>query len=252
MSAKDQRRQEIVRLVDANGSISISEMRSKFPSLSEVTLRNDLNYLDSEHQLVRTYGGARSIRYAIGADIPMNQRIAQAAKAKRLIAKKAASLVTREGTIFLDAGSTTTALAHVLPDAEYTVFTSSISCTTELASLKRVTTIMPGGTLNQESMCLEGSRAVDGIRGMWFEQMFLGATTYMDDGFTCELDEQAYLKRAAISRSDQVILLMDSSKVGRRGTFLICDISDLDVIVSDDNLPTDFLNKCKKANVEVI
>lgn len=252
MSMKDQRRQEIVQLIDTKGSISFREIRDRFPTLSEVTLRGDLKQLDANHLIVRTYGGARSIRYAIGVDIPINQRIARSAAAKRAIAAKVRSLVSGNGTIFLDSGSTTTALARVLPDARYTVFTPSLSCANELASLQKVTTIMPGGTLNEESMCLEGSRAIDGISDMRFEQMFLGATAYAEGGFTCELDEQAHLKRAAMARSEEIILLMDSSKIERRGTFMICDIPDLDIVVSDGGLPQDFLKACARANVEVI
>ena len=60
------------------------------------------------------------------------------------------------------------------------------------------------------------------------------------------------LKRAAMARSEEIILLMDSSKIERRGTFMICDIPDLDIVVSDGGLPQDFLKACARANVEVI
>lgn len=250
---KDKRRQDIVQLVDSRGSISFRELRERFPNLSEVTLRSDLKSLDAEHKLVRTYGGARSISFLIGIDLPMSKRMAQKADAKRAIATKAVALISDNATLFVDSGSTTTAFAHEMPDSRHTVFTASISCATELARLQNVTTLMPGGKLNQVSMCLDGSCTIDCIRSLRFEQLFLGATGYMEGtGFTCELEEQAHLKRACIKRSEEVILLIDSSKIDRWGTFVICGLEDIDVIVSDDDVPRQFLASCKAAGVKVI
>lgn len=253
MPTKDKRRQDIVRLVDSRGSISFRELRERFPNLSEVTLRGDLKSLDAEHRIVRTYGGARSISFLIGVDLPMTQRMARRPAAKRAIASKAVSLISDNASIFIDSGSTTTAFAHEMPDAKLTVFTASISCASELTRLQNVTTLMPGGRLNQTSMCLDGSSTIEYIHGLRFEQLFLAATGYMEGtGFTCELEEQARLKRACIERSKEVILLMDSSKVDRWGTFVICRLKDIDVIVSDGGLPQSFLASCRKAEVKVI
>lgn len=253
MSAKDKRREEIVRIVDSKGSISFRELHAKFALLSEVTLRSDLKELDAQRKIVRTYGGAKSLRSAVGFDLPMNQRVSQEAESKELIAQKAAGLVREGSTIYLDSGSTTAFFSQKLPDQQTTVFTSSISCVNELMHRRNITTIVPGGTLNQASMCLDGSETIAAVQKLNFEQLFLGTTGYSNEtGLTCELSEQAHLKRACISRSEEVILLMDSSKVGKWGTFCFSRLEDLDVLVSDGRLPKEFLKACKRAGVEVL
>ena len=102
-------------------------------------------------------------------------------------------------------------------------------------------------------LSLYGGRSVEDVRRLSFDQLFLGVTAFQSSsGFMCGSDEDAVLKRACIERADQTIVLMDSSKVGRRSTFQICDLDAVDVVVSDGELPHEFLRACDNADVKVI
>lgn len=247
------RRSGIVEMVNSEGSVSFSQIKMAFPQVSEMTLRTDLKNLDEEHLIIRVHGGARSVGYVIGTDDLLDNRIARKAEEKVLIAGKAVELLRPDTTIFLDSGSSTTALARAMPDIRILVFTNSITVAAELSRLERIQAFVIGGRLNRFSMSLHGSQAIDSIKKLSFDQLFLGVTSYQQGGgLTCGSDEEAALKRACIQQSDQVVALMDSSKIGRRSTFSICDLDSVDVVVSDDNVPDDFRSACSSAEVELL
>ena len=88
---------------------------------------------------------------------------------------------------------------------------------------------------------------------MNFSQTFLGVTSYSSGtGFTCGSNDEAILKETAIRQSDQTIVLMDSSKVGVKGTFNICGLDRVDMVISDGNLPEEFLEECRRFQVKVL
>ncbi len=249
----EERRNAIVELINHSGSVTFRQIKQEFPNVSEMTLRTDLKALDAEGRIVRIHGGARSVEQVIGTDGVLSVRASKNTEAKDLIASKALSLIKPNTTVFLDSGSTATALAKRIPDERLIIFTTGLSCALELGHLEQASINMPGGQLNRFSMSLSGSRTIKSMQTMAFNQLFLGVTGYTDaTGFACGSDEEANLKHACIERADEVVLLMDSSKVGTRSTFSFCWFNDIDIIVSDGNLPDDFITSCKNAGVEVL
>ena len=249
----NERREAIVRLVNNQGSATITQLKDAFPEVSEMTIRNDIKALDAEHRLVRIYGGVRSIETAVGADGLIDLRRSRNVAAKGAIARKAAGLIAANTHVYLDSGSTVAALAASLPDVQLQVFTCGIYNVLELGKYSYIKTIVPGRALNRFNMCLHGSRAVREVSRMHFDQVFIGASGYTpDSGFTCGSDEEAELKRVAIARADTRIMLLDSSKVDRTSTFTFCDISDLDVIVTEGDLPDELKMRCEKAGVRIL
>ena len=156
-------------------------------------------------------------------------------------------------TIYLDSGSTLAKFAAALPDEHLMVFTCGIYNVMELGHFDTVDVIVPGGTLNRYNMCLHGSRAIREIRKLRFDQVFIGAASYSKTaGLSCGSDEEAELKRACLEQAEQKVLLLDSTKLGKISTFAICDIDQFDVIVTDGNMPADFLERCTAAGVDVL
>jgi DeoR family transcriptional regulator of aga operon len=151
-----------------------------------MTLRTDLKALDQTRKIVRVHGGAKSVNTVIGTDGLLGLRTARNTEAKELIAQKAVRLLRANTAFYLDSGSTTTALARLVPDDSYLIFTNSISCATELSKLKVPRVTMPGGVLNYYSMSLCGSQSIQAIQKTNFDLMFLGVTSYSDElGFSC-------------------------------------------------------------------
>lgn len=114
MEVMDQRRNEIVEFVNENQTVTFTQLKEKFPSVSEMTLRTDLKYLDQAKRIVRIHGGAKSMDVVSGNDDVLKLRYGRNVNEKKEIAQKALSFVEPAKTIFVDSGSTTTMLAHVL------------------------------------------------------------------------------------------------------------------------------------------
>ena len=114
MEVMDQRRNEIVEFVNENQTVTFTQLKEKFPSVSEMTLRSDIKYLDQAKRIVRIHGGAKSMDVVSGNDDVLKLRYGRNVNEKKEIAQKALSIEEPAMTIFVDSGSTTTMLAHVL------------------------------------------------------------------------------------------------------------------------------------------
>lgn len=253
MDNMETRRNAIVQLINENGTVHFSQIKEAFPDVSEMTLRTDLKALDEKKRILRIHGGAKSVQTIINSDDFLHQRTGRSIAQKQLIAEKALTLLQTDSTIYLDSGSTVTMLARLIPDQPNLIYTTGLSCATELAKLSKPTVMLPGGKLNRYSQSVFGFSAIRELERVNFDQVFLGVTGYHAlSGFSCGIDEEAVLKQTAIRQSAQVIVLMDSSKLETKRSFRICGLSDIDVIVSDGQLPQDFLAECQRCGVTVL
>jgi DeoR family transcriptional regulator of aga operon len=253
MDTMEKRRNEIVNFINEKGTITFSELKEKFTSVSEMTLRTDLKFLDAEKRILRIHGGAKSVQTLIESDDFLGKRFVQNVESKKIIAKKALSVLKENGTIYLDSGSTATTLAGMFPDTSRLIYTTGLTCATELSSLEKTSVMIPGGKLNRYSQSVYGFSAVKELERVNFDQAFMGVTGFHPStGFACGMSDEAILKQTAIRQSEQVIVLMDSSKIGKKCSYTFCGFSDIDIIISDGNLPDDFLAKCAEAGVEVL
>lgn len=252
MEVKEQRRKEIAAFVEEMGEVSFAQLKEKFPTVSEMTLRTDLKELDLNQQLVRIHGGAKALRKAVGNDDFLNLRFVRHTEDKKKIAQKAAALIQEYDTVFIDSGSTTTMLTQVMKDQHNIIVTSGVTCASELARLTKANVIMLGGNMNRHSLSVNGIDSIRAIEKLNFDVAMIGVTRYnAQRGFTCEALADAELKRTAIKKADKVIILMDSSKINQKGTTTFCTLDQVDAIVSDDKLPEEFINECNMRGIRV-
>lgn len=253
MDAMEQRRNTIVDLVNQSGNISFAQLKKKFPQISEMTLRTDLKALDEAKRIVRVHGGAKSVDVVIGTDDMLSRRSVRNIEAKQLITQKALQFIRKDTTIFLDSGSTTTMLAECIPDQSNLIYTNSLTCAAELSRLTNPSIHVLGGKMNRYSMSVCGIHTIQEVQRISFDQVFMGVTSYCEQtGFNCGVDEEAVLKKTVMQQAEQKILLMDSSKVGVKSTYSFCTFRDVDIIISDDNLPEKFQEDCRKHGVQII
>lgn len=250
METMDERRDAIVALVNEKSNITFAELKKRFPQVSDMTIRTDLKALDEAKRIVRVHGGAKSVEQVIGNDDLLGKRAVRNVEAKQLIAEKAVKLVRPNTTVFIDSGSTTTLMANLFPDVQCVIFTNSLSCGIELSKLTKARVYMVGGLLNRNSLSVVGYSALKEMDPVNYDMAFLGATSYDNQlGFTCESAEDNAIKRMAISKSVQNIILMDASKLGRRGSFTIGQLNEVTDVVMDGNVPDDFRQLCVRNNV---
>ncbi|HJA49426.1 MAG TPA: DeoR/GlpR family DNA-binding transcription regulator [Candidatus Agathobaculum intestinipullorum] len=248
-----ERREKIVELVNRLGTVSFAQLKAAFPDVSEMTLRTDLKALDEERRLVRVHGGAKSVEVVVGTDDFLLRRALRCAPEKAQIAQKTLALLRPDMTIYLDSGSTTTALARLIPDERFQIFTSSLSCANELLRLTRARVFLPGGFVNRYSQSLCGIEAVRTVGRINFDLALIGTTSFSDKtGFSCGMEEEAQLKRAVIAQAEQSYVLMDAGKVGLTSAFSFATLDEVDGIVSDDGLPTALADACRARGKQVL
>lgn len=249
----DERRARIVEIVNKKGTVSFSTLMSMFPEVSEMTLRKDLKSLDAARKIVRIHAGARSLDTIHGSDAPLEQRLGQNIEKKQQIARKARALIEENAAIFLDSGSTMTALARQFPDIPCTVFTGGLSCATELSSLKNPEIYLLGGRLNKGSLSVRDTRLAQELADVYFDIAFIAVNGFsMENGFCCKSASRWEMERAVIRRSAKAVVLMDSSKEGKIRTFSICGAEQIDTLVSDDGLRQETRAYLEQRGVDVL
>ena len=249
----EQRRKKIVELINQEGAVSFASLKAAFPNVSEMTLRTDLKLLDQTNQIIRVFGGAKSVNYVVGTDDLISRRNERNKEKKRLIAEKAMQLIQPNTALFLDSGSTVTEFSRHIPDEKLLIFTTGIDCITELARLKRPIVNLLGGRLNRSSMCVSGVKPLRELEQLRFAVAFLGTNGYSPEcGFCCGSEEDCELKSAVIRHANRVVMLMDSAKYGLSSTYTVCGLKDVHTVVSDDSISPDFAAECASCGVTLL
>ena len=234
---KQLRRKAIADAVNQRGELSFQQLKLLFPNVSEMTLRNDLKELDRDRQVVRVHGGVKSISSAVRADDLFFRKACRNIEQKRLIAQKALPFLKPNMSVFLDCGTTMLELARVLPDERFFLVTNSAGCMPELSRLSKPEIRFLGGKLNRFNLSTYDPHNQEEIEKRNFQIAFIAVTGFSaEHGFTCCTEVDDELRKTAIRRADQVIVLMDSSKDGRVYPVTYAQPEDIDALISDGGL----------------
>ncbi len=234
------------------GHASVARLSEIF-GVSEVTIRKDLQTLEERDLLVRTHGGAVLKDHYV-YDMPFETQAARHADEKKRIGKAAAELVENDDTLILGFGSTTRQVArHLRGRRNLTIATDSMYVAHELMGNLDVEIVMLGGQLRPTTGSIVGHFAERMLSEYAFKKLFLGVDGYdVGHGLTTTSASISHLNRVMIGVAEQVILVTDSSKFGRRGLSLICGPSEVDVLVTDDGIPDEMVPHFEEHGVEVI
>ncbi len=256
-----ERRASILAIIEDAGEASLAELCTRFSGVSEITIRRDLIQLEQEGHILRTRGGAVSLK-RLGSGIPHpgsgeeNEyflRAHQNQEEKIALAKKALSFVEKGRSIYFDAGSTIMALAHLLPDEAMTIITNGTNVAQELVTKPKITVMMPGGTVNHNTLSVSGSTSISFIQNINIEYAFMSASAFsLDAGFSVSNIYEAELKRAVINRAKKVVMLLDSSKFDKSLLFTMADLADIDYLVCDRAPSSEIRKAAKAAGVQII
>lgn len=226
-----QRQNDILRLLEQNKEMTVKEICAAL-YYSPATVRRDLCELEAKGLLKRSFGGA-VLTESYTEQLPLAIRAAKNLAAKKHLCSKAASLIRDGETIFLDASSTTYFLAPHLKDfSDLTVITNNPHLCVILSEMK-IHNFCTGGEMLNDSIALVGSDAERFIGGIRAHKCFFSARGLSDGEVTDSSKPERDIKIAMLARSDQHILLCDSSKDGLRFPYRITDLSDIDHLVNE-------------------
>ncbi|MDU7462629.1 MAG: DeoR family transcriptional regulator [Haemophilus haemolyticus] len=244
-----QRRHTIMQLLQEQGEVSVEQLVQLF-DISEVTIRKDLSALETNGFLLRKYGGAILMPKEI-IDENENDELT---KRKFVIAKAAAERIRDHNRIIVDSGSTTAALIKQLNLKQgLVVMTNSLSVATELRALENEPTLlMTGGTWDTRSESFQGKVAEQVLRSYDFDQLFIGADGIDLARGSTTFNELVGLSQVMAEVSREVVVMVESQKIGRKMPNLELTWQQIDVLITDTGLSEQDKQAIWAHGVEVI
>ncbi|AWB66424.1 XRE family transcriptional regulator [Saccharobesus litoralis] len=242
-----ERRNTICQMVAEQGQVSVDQLSHLF-STSEVTIRKDLKLLETEGLLIRNYGGAKcvpSLKTSSQQDV---------SNRKLEIAKKVIELIPDQSRLIIDSGQTAAAVIPLLENKQdLVVMTNSLHVASQLSELdNQPTLLMTGGTWDPHSHSFQGQVAEQVMRSYDFDYLLIGADGIDPERGTTTFNELLHLSQVMADVAHKVIVLAESSKIGRRMPNLELPWQKIHCLVTDSALTTADKQNITRLGVQVI
>lgn len=261
MSIKtDKRAKEILRLLLSHGRASVEELTTALAT-SPASVRRDLVRLEARGLVNRTLGGAMLANHGgpvyepFRFDASFEVREDRFAAEKQRIARAAAALVQENETVGFTAGTTTALVARqLLHRKNINIITNAVNIGMELSSSTRLHTTLTGGTLRWAgAFSLVGPTAIESLALVVMDRLFVGATGVdAERGATLIQPDEAAVFRAMVRQARQVIVVADSSKIGRVSPAVVCSPKEIDLLISDKGISEDAVSRFESMGVKIL
>ncbi|HTH52692.1 MAG TPA: transcriptional repressor AgaR [Edaphobacter sp.] len=247
----DERRQHILELVQRDGRVLVGDL-SRDLKISQITIRKDLDHLESKGLVQRSHGGALRIQPGTMIDLSLREKRDRNHDEKDRIAEAAISLIREGQCVILDSGTTTTAIAEKLKKfAKLTVITNAVNIAAELDGTE-IEVVLIGGTLRKNSFSLVGPLAEDNLREMHADLLFLGVDGFdLEVGVTTPNLLESRVNRAMVKAAQRVIVVCDSSKFNRRSLSRIVSPAEIHHVITDRKLSPETAESLRAAKIEL-
>lgn len=241
----------ILEELSTDGTVGVTELVASL-GVSAATVRRDLELLEQQKLLARTHGGA--VAQGVLYELPLRYKSARHQDEKRRIASAAARLVDDGAAIGLTGGTTTTEVARAVIDRErLTVVTNALNIASELAIRPNLKLVVTGGYARTESYELVGPLAEQSLAGLNLDVVFLGTDGISAEaGLTTHHEVEAHTDLALIDRARRVVVVADSSKIGRVAFAQICDVDRVHELITDADADPRLVAGLRDAGVEVL
>ena len=250
------RREQLLSFIKAKDFVRVSDLSARF-SVSEVTIRGDLDILARSGHIRRIRGGAMPSSLS-HTERPFEETKSTHVTEKALIARAAASIVTSGETVILDVGTTTTAVAQELMKRadlhDIVIFTNALNIALELErAIPRFTVVVIGGTLRPLQHSL-----VDPLGGIMLERInvhtvFLGCNGIDAVGGITNLNlPEADIKRRMLKAATRSVVVADGSKVGKIARAHLGDVDAIDLLITDSSASPSVLDTLREHNLEIM
>jgi len=238
---KNERQHQIYEQLGERGYTTVKEL-SRLLYTSESSIRRDLAAMERLGMVRRSYGGAE-LSSGRNPVIPFDTRSYDHAAQKRKIAEKTAALIKEGEVIFLDQSSTCYFLAQALTRFKSLTVVSNNLEILSLLSHTSLTVIASGGVVSKvNNNCLLGGGARRCFEEIYADWMFFSANALSSDGVITDCTaEEVELRRVMMKHAAKTVFLCDSTKLGRRAPYRQCDLSEIDMALSEDQALDGFM-----------
>ncbi len=245
------RHEKIIATLNERKTIRVSEL-SKLCSVTEETIRRDLEKLEGLGKLSRIHGGATLLKDE-DEELSHLQREVINKKEKMSVAKEAVKYIEENDIIFLDASSTALYLARFIPNIKLTVLTNSIQICTELSKNSNIQVVCTGGILSHNSMSFVGPLTLKTLESYYVNKLFFSCKGIHEDwGISDSNELQSLVKRKMIQMADKKYLLLDHTKTDKKAFAHIAKIEEIDVLIIDSKATSESLAFFVEKQIQII
>jgi DeoR family fructose operon transcriptional repressor len=247
----EERKQKILDIVKQSEKVTVDQLCALF-NVSSSTIRNDLRELENLNLLRRTHGGA--IKSKAGYELDTKTKEGQNQNEKGKIGDFALNMIDDGDTILLDTGTTTMELAKRLSVKDsLTVVTNDIQIAGCLENFENINIIFIGGVIRKKYHCTVGTWGSKMLSEITVDKAFMGANGISTKKGASTPDiYHAEIKRSMISIANKIILLCDSSKVGRNSFVQFAGLQQIDTIITDEGIDKDDKVDFESNGIEVL
>lgn len=247
-----ERRNAILSKLQAEKKVVVSDLSTLF-DVTEETIRRDLEKLENEGLAKKTYGGA-VLNESLNIDLPYIVRKKANVSGKQYIATLIGDMISDGDHIILDGSSTALFVSkHIKDKKNITVITNSVEILLELSDRKDWNILSTGGSLKEGGLSLVGYQAERMISTFHVDlAVFSSKGIDIENGVTDSNESDAQIKKLILKASKKRILAVDSSKFDKTSFTKICELSDVDMIVTDSEPGEAWVKAAQTAGVELV
>lgn len=247
------RRAAILELLAQNGQMKLGELAQKL-GVSSMTLRRDIFYMQGQQMVTFSSGGRVSLKEGTRLDLDIYIRQNQNSLQKEAIAALAAGLVEEGDVIGLDASTSSLALSRCLVQKKnLTVITNNLLIPPALCTSPGISMVSAGGTVRAKALSTVGELAVRAISEFNYKKVFLSANALDAEGGLSDTDmAEIETKKAFIKNAVQVVVLADSTKLGKNALQKCCDAADIHILITDSGAQAQQLQAFGARGVQVL
>lgn len=247
-----ERHKFILDKLKKEGFVNVTDL-SREMNVTTVTVRKDLKLLEDKGLLFRSHGSATPVSPYVN-DMPVNEKRLMRVEDKQKIAARAVELLQEDEAIVIGSGTTVTALAKAIPkDMKITVLTGAMNVSVALLDHPNMELIQLGGVVRKSSASVVGHYAEDMLGNFACTKLFMGVDGISPEyGLTTSNMMEAHLNAKMIRSAQKTIVLTDSGKFGKKGFGKICDIDDIDTIVTDEGISDNYRARLEERGIQVI
>jgi len=249
-----ERQQAIAELVAQRGRLSVNDLAEQYGVTTE-TVRRDLDVLERASLLRRVHGGAVRVDSVTALELGLSDRSREHTAEKDRIAKAALDYLPQaNGTVIVDAGSSTSRLVTMLPgDRPLRLLTNSVPIAARVAGSKSITLHVLPGRVRPTTQAAVGDELVASLSLLRADVAFMGTNGLsLGHGLSTPDPAEAAAKRAMIASAHLVVVLADSSKFGVETTVRFAALEDVDVVITDSGVAAEHAAEVRAAGPEVI
>ncbi|MBE0477763.1 DeoR/GlpR transcriptional regulator [Candidatus Aerophobetes bacterium] len=250
MLAKERQR-KILQEIKSQSAIKVSQLGKLF-SVSEMTIRRDLEKLNEQGLIERVYGGVLSIDGTAFEPTFLEKETVNMEE-KRRIGRMAVSLIKEKDTVFFGPGTTVMQIVKNLGNKHITCLTNALNIAFELAKLPNVRLFVIGGELRSGSCAMIGPETEEYLQRFYVDKFFVGVNGLsVKHGITIPNSCEAVVYRAMTKLSRETIVVADHTKVENVSFVKICDIDSVDKLITDSGISEKYVHELKEKEIKVI